>query len=255
MPRILDTVSLLLGACLVPAAAAAAPVELCAGQSVEPGADGRMFGHLSYGEAASYDLVVAPPGFSVGQTCRVHRSALADLTRLLSDADQVPEIAGTLRGISCFRGIEHQRRVFCARVGGTQYPTPQARAQFVAPPGYSEHATGYAIDFGVRPSGTCRDVDSCIIGLPAGKWLLANARRYGFELSFPAFNKQGVTWEPWHFRWVGTRAGAAGAAAARAVVARARREFAADPAVVDPAVVKVEPKPVVELAFPRLPGI
>ena len=37
---------------------------------------------------------------------------------------------------------------------------------------------------------------------------MANARRYGFEQSFPYGNKQGVSFEPWHWRYVGSeRAG------------------------------------------------
>jgi len=31
-----------------------------------------------------------------------------------------------------------------------------------------------------------------------------NASRYGFELSFPRNNRQGVTCEPWHWRFVGS---------------------------------------------------
>jgi D-alanyl-D-alanine carboxypeptidase len=64
-----------------------------------------------------------------------------------------------------------------------------------------------------------------------GKWLLANAARYGFELSFPAGNRQQVKWEPWHWRWVGTSAAAAGAEPARRTFALARAKFPANPGV------------------------
>ena len=49
------------------------------------------------------------------------------------------------------------------------------------------------------------------------RWLAANAARFGFEQSFPAGNAQGVKWEPWHWRWVGTAPSVAGAARARFV--------------------------------------
>jgi len=35
--------------------------------------------------------------------------------------------------------------------------------------------------------------------------LSANAARYSFELSFAKNNRQGVSYEPWHWRYVGDR--------------------------------------------------
>jgi D-alanyl-D-alanine carboxypeptidase len=69
---------------------------------------------------------------------------------------------------------------------------------------------------------------------PAARWLVANAPRFGFELSFPPGNKQQVKWEPWHWRWVGTTADAPGAAKARFLFARARAAFPADPGIYPP---------------------
>ena len=37
---------------------------------------------------------------------------------------------------------------------------------------------------------------------PAYLWLVQNANNYGFELSFPPNNPQGVSFEPWHWRYV-----------------------------------------------------
>jgi D-alanyl-D-alanine carboxypeptidase len=39
----------------------------------------------------------------------------------------------------------------------------------------------------------------------AFKWLEQNAAYYSFELSFPRNNPQGVSYEPWHWRFVGDR--------------------------------------------------
>lgn len=105
------------------------------------------------------------------------------------------------------------------------------RAISVAPPGYSEHATGYALDFAVRPSTGCPDVEGCMAASPQARWLLANAPRFGFELSFPGGNRQQVKWEPWHWRWVGRTGDTSDAATARAVFACARTRFPANPAV------------------------
>ncbi|MEG3124605.1 M15 family metallopeptidase [Sphingomonas sp. GB1N7] len=212
----------------------AAPEQLCAGQLVQPGPDGRVLGHLPYIQTVATDLVPAPPGFALGQPCLVHRDAAPDLARLLHAAAGVPGVAGQLRAISCYRTIVRQRGVFCSQIGpGKRCADAAERARSVGPPGFSEHATGYAIDFGIRPSRGCADVDSCIATTVAGKWLLANAPGFGFELSFPSGNAQNVTWEPWHWRWVGNAITAQGASRARAVFAVARYSFPARPAITD----------------------
>ncbi|NJO20870.1 MAG: D-alanyl-D-alanine carboxypeptidase family protein [Spirulinaceae cyanobacterium RM2_2_10] len=76
------------------------------------------------------------------------------------------------------------------------------RAEVSAPPGFSEHHTGYAIDIGdgnVPATNLSPDFENT----PAFKWLEANAPRFNFELSFPRGNPQGIQYEPWHWRFVG----------------------------------------------------
>ncbi|MDH7971830.1 M15 family metallopeptidase [Sphingomonas sp. AR_OL41] len=213
---------------------AAEPQFPCPDQIAWVGLDGRLFGHIPYAEAAAGDLVPAPAGFGIDHPCYVQRDMLPDLTRLLAAAEQAPGVGDRLRGISCFRGIAQQQSVFCRQIGPTR-PCRNAaeRALSVAPAGYSEHATGYAIDFAVRPSPRCHDVDPCIATTAAGLWLLAHAAEYGFELSFPAGNAQGVTWEPWHWRWVGASVHVPGAVRARVNFTRARSFFPARPGVND----------------------
>src|SRR6185295_17271158 len=75
--------------------------------------------------------------------------------------------------------------------------------QWVAPPGYSEHQTGWAIDIGDE-SDPQADDNPLFERTAAFRWLKTNARRYGFEMSFPPKNWQGVGYEPWHWRYVGT---------------------------------------------------
>ena len=204
---------------------AAAPAQRCiASAAVAP--DGRVLGHLPYGEVAPGTLVDAPAGFAL-RACRIRPEVAADLGRLLAAARADPATGGELRGASCHRSLAWQQGVFCAEV----QHDPALRAISVAPPGHSEHATGYAVDFAIRPSPNCPDVEACMANLPAARWLLANAPRFGFEQSFPGGNKQGVKWEPWHWRWVGTSADTPGAARARFVFARARSEYPAQPSV------------------------
>ncbi|MGR6328590.1 M15 family metallopeptidase [Sphingomonas sp. XXL09] len=205
---------------------------------------GRVYGHLPYGDVAPGDLVPAPAGFALNR-CLVHRDMLPDLTRLLAAAAGDPAVMGTLRGLSCHRSIVSQAEVFCR-----EHPNAAAeRAISVAPPGHSEHATGYVVDFAVRPANGCPDAEACMAATPAARWLVRNAPRYGFELSFPGGNRQQVKWEPWHWRWVGTSAAAPGAARARFLFGKARDLFPAQPAV-DPVRVIDGVLPV---AFVRVP--
>lgn len=183
-------------------------------------------GHLPYAEANPGDLAPAPPGFAVGQPCRVRAEMLPDLVRLL-EAARDAGLGQDLRAVSCFRSVARQRAVFCRTRRACAVVA--ARAVSVGPPGRSEHATGYAIDFAARPSAGCPDVNDCFATTAVGAWLLANGARFGFELSFPFANGQGVAWEPWHWRWVGAAWDAPGADAARAVFARARISYPARP--------------------------
>lgn len=177
-------------------------VWLCEQTSAPLGPDGRAFGHYRYPQASPDDLVPAPRAFAPGGGCMVQRAMLPDLERLAAAAEGDPAVAGRLRAISCFRTVAYQQSVFCRGLGENGSQTVAERAWSSAPPGHSEHATGYVLDFGVRGAG-CNDLDNCLTLTAPGRWLTANAPRYGFELSFPVGNRQGVGWEPWHWRWVG----------------------------------------------------
>jgi D-alanyl-D-alanine carboxypeptidase len=80
----------------------------------------------------------------------------------------------------------------------------QAQADTIsARPGYSEHQTGLAVDISAVPA-SC-SLQACFANTPQGKWLAANAWKYGFVLRYPA-DKVAVTgysFEPWHYRYVG----------------------------------------------------
>lgn len=68
------------------------------------------------------------------------------------------------------------------------------RCKMSAPAGFSEHATGYAVDINSLVE-SFKDSD-------AYKWLQTNAQSYGWELSFPNSQTQ-VAFEPWHWKFVG----------------------------------------------------
>jgi D-alanyl-D-alanine carboxypeptidase len=78
-----------------------------------------------------------------------------------------------------------------------------AGANLAARPGFSEHQTGLAIDVWAPTQG-CR-IRVCFATTKAGKWLKANAWRYGFIIRYPdgSYPITGYQFEPWHIRYVG----------------------------------------------------
>jgi D-alanyl-D-alanine carboxypeptidase len=67
-----------------------------------------------------------------------------------------------------------------------------------APPGYSEHHGGCAVDLGTPG---CPPLEEAFDQTPAFQWLAKNAARFGFTLSYPRGNREGYLYEPWHWRW------------------------------------------------------
>lgn len=72
---------------------------------------------------------------------------------------------------------------------------------FSADQGYSEHQLGTAIDFTTESLGA--DFSSFAV-TDQYKWLLQNAYKYGFILSYPTTNTY-YQFEPWHWRFVGVQ--------------------------------------------------
>ncbi len=71
--------------------------------------------------------------------------------------------------------------------------------QFSADQGYSEHQLGTALDFMTTGIGGVLDKFGTT---HAYTWLLNNAYKYGFVLSYPEHNDYYI-FEPWHWRFVG----------------------------------------------------
>lgn len=175
-------------------------------------AGGTLFGHIRSQEAPRSSLVSSPAGFGGGNCSLMHGSAASALARMLSAARaDDPAVARAMMGISCYRSIERQAAIFC-NADRIAERGLAGQARWVAPPGFSEHSTGLAIDFGNR-NGNC-NLEQCFKNDPVGRWLKANAPRFGFRLSFPEGNPQGVSFEPWHYSYVGGGSG---------VVSRTRR--------------------------------
>ena len=75
-------------------------------------------------------------------------------------------------------------------------------AAIVNPPGYSEHNCGLAADLN-SPEHT--GLDEGFENTAAFRWLCQHAGEYGFILRYPkgAEEKTEITYEPWHWRYVG----------------------------------------------------
>ena len=107
----------------------------------------------------------------------------------------------SLVALSGYRTYDEQRYLFF-QIKQNRGQDARERAKVSAPPGYSEHHTGYAIDIGDGNAPNTH-IQESFETTAAFAWLATNATRYGFELSFPRDNEQGISYEPWHWRYVG----------------------------------------------------
>lgn len=122
---------------------------------------------------------------------QIHPKVLKYLERLIDDAAAE---GATLQIVSAYRSFSTQKTLKTAYtvtygVGANAFSADQ---------GYSEHQLGTTVDLSTPGAG----LTASFADTTAGKWLAANAYRYGFELSYPAGNAYYV-YEPWHWRFVG----------------------------------------------------
>jgi LAS superfamily LD-carboxypeptidase LdcB len=139
--------------------------------------------HYRYPEASSSQLV------KVGSQ-RLHTSAATAFLSMQKAAWAEKRIK--LNVISGFRSIKEQAGIVSSkRSKGMSDKTIYSAS---SEPGYSEHHTGFAMDINSLepPFGKTKE----------GQWLKANVSRFGFEISFPESRPNGVSYEPWHIRYV-----------------------------------------------------
>ncbi|MDV3351283.1 M15 family metallopeptidase [Leptothoe sp. LEGE 181152] len=156
------------------------------------------FGHLPYTEANPKSLVTIS---SYGQReYQRFESLMPDAAFSLMKMIYAARDEGVwIVPASGFRGYLKQQEIFDrqAKIKGSI----EKAAKSSAPPGYSEHHTGFAIDLadGHVPEA---DINSNFESTEAFVWLTSHAQEFGFELSFPKNNIQGVKYEPWHWRFI-----------------------------------------------------
>ena len=153
-----------------------------------------VLGHLPYTEASLEDLISVTSDGRI----KLRTKAAKNFLRMQQDARKN---GFTLVPISGFRTFNQQEYLFF-EVKRRQNEETRKRAEVSAPPQYSEHHTGYAIDIGDGNSPSTHlniEFENTLLF----KWLKKNAAKYSFELSFPPNNIQNISYEPWHWRYVG----------------------------------------------------
>ncbi len=160
----------------------------------EPEPIENILGHLPYEEADPSQLKAITNDGRI----KLRKKAAESFLQMQRDARASGIV---LTAISGFRTVEQQEYLFF-EIKRQRNQDTRKRAEVSAPPRYSEHHTGYAIDIGdgkVPATNLSENFEQT----PAFRWLENNAARYSFELSFPRNNIQGISYEPWHWRYVG----------------------------------------------------
>jgi D-alanyl-D-alanine carboxypeptidase len=100
--------------------------------------------------------------------------------------------------VSAFRSFERQVEIIRRKIAEGQ--SVRQILAFSAPPGYSEHHTGCAVDIGTEG---CDELEEVFEESSAFAWLRKNASRYGYVMSYPRGNPHGYRYEPWHWMYRG----------------------------------------------------
>lgn len=149
--------------------------------------------HLAYTETATDNLfnVSSVAGVQVG----LHKDAASAFEQMVQDA----QAQGLdIKAVSGFRSVALQKEIWDSKTANTD---PSIVAKTSAPPGHSEHHTGYAVDVGNNANAS---LNESWANTAEYAWMQKNAGKYGFEESFPQGNAQGVSFEPWHWRFTGS---------------------------------------------------
>jgi len=159
---------------------------------VEANYDNRVLGHLPYNEIQKEKLVLIEPNIEVHIDMR---------DSLLKMREEAKKDGIYLVFLSGYRSINLQKDIFYS-LKSIRNQEAAERARVSAPPGYSEHSTGFAIDIG---DATQRDTDfeTEFENTKAFRWLIKNAAKFHFKLSFNKDNKY-IDYEPWHWRYEGS---------------------------------------------------
>lgn len=96
---------------------------------------------------------------------------------------------------SGYRSVSYQKKIFQRML--REGRTFEDIVRYVAPPGYSEHALGTAVDF--FPS------DWQFAELLEYQWLQKNAGKFGFTETYSKKNRHKLPWEAWHWNYTAVK--------------------------------------------------
>jgi len=161
-------------------------------KSIKPEKDLRVLGHFPYKEVAYENLIEIQPNIFV------HKEMYKSLKDMQEDAKNDGIYLVFLSG---YRSIKLQKQIFYS-LKSIRNQNASERARVSAPPGYSEHSTGFAIDIGDAYDREA-DFEESFENTSAFKWLKNNAAKYHFRLSFDK-KQTSVDYEPWHWRYEGS---------------------------------------------------
>jgi len=159
---------------------------------VERNQDARILGHLPYKETPKEKLVLIEPNIEVHMDMR---------DSLIKMREEAKNDGIYLVFLSGYRSINLQNDIFYS-LKSIRNQEAAERARVSAPPGYSEHSTGFAIDIGDANQRET-DFETDFENTDAFGWLIKNAAKFHFKLSFTKDNKY-IDYEPWHWRYEGS---------------------------------------------------
>ncbi len=154
----------------------------------------RFLGHYRYPVANAKDLQAVDAKGEILLQPSAARAFKAMRLRAWEEGIQIVPVSG-------YRDLQHQHRLFFD-VAAEHGETLKERARTCAPPGFSEHHTGFSLDLG-DGAHLETQLDAKFRDTAAYQWMRANGPRFHFEMSFPKNNQQHLAFEPWHWRFVG----------------------------------------------------
>ena len=149
---------------------------------------------------APKDLVKASTsGIRRGENYYLRNILINDLKRMVTD---IKSAGIDLSIVSAYRSYQTQVTTYNYWLEKNDNNVAYVDT-FSARPGHSQHQLGTAIDFSSSEIGDA--LGDSFANTKASKWLVNNAYKYGFVISFPKGYEPttGYKFESWHYRYIG----------------------------------------------------
>lgn len=112
------------------------------------------------------------------------------------------DISKSMIIFSGYRSPAYQVLLICYKLSRNNY-NPDIVFHKSSLPGFSQHGLleNTALDIDVPERLTDLENPEKLASTPQYQWLLENANKFGFVLSYPKDNEEGIDYEPWHWQW------------------------------------------------------